>query len=236
MSCGNAAAGFMKLKPVMRGNDGGILKLLSCLALAVHLAGCASTSPPSATEQASVSAGEKAVVMLRVLCAIEDGRSYEPFGSSLVDDNVSFAIGSFETGGEPRQTGVLRFLSPESRRDGWTYFILPHGTHYLAVCPPRRTDVFSYDAMVKKLSRYRIDVPRGARLVYAGTLRIEGESEALLTGGRIMNEIRSSSTRIVIESSFARELAARHFPDLGALQTVPTRRQEGPVILSAPLP
>ncbi|RPJ35560.1 MAG: hypothetical protein EHM17_01905 [Verrucomicrobiaceae bacterium] len=201
--------------------------------LAVHLAGCASTGLPS---QAELGAGAKAVVLLRVQCTIEGGRPYEPFGFSMVDDNVSFSLGSFETGGEPRQTGMLRFLSPESRRAGWTYLVLPHGMHYLVVSPPRRTDVFTFDAMMKRAPRFRIEVPAHAQLVYAGTLRIAGESDWLLTGGRIMKSIRGDETRIVNEQALARQLAAGYFPGLGDLQTVLMRHHEGPVILRSPLP
>lgn len=214
----------------------GFARLLICLMIFGHLVGCSSTGLPSAGEQAEVSAGAKAVVLLRVQCTIEGERSYEPFGFSMVDDNVSFSLGSFETGGEPRQTGMLRFLSPESRRNGWTYLILPHGTHYLVVSPPRRTDVFTFETMMKRAPRFRIDVPARAKLVYAGTLRLEGESDWLLTGGRIMKSIRADEMRIVNEQALARQLAAGHFPGAGELQTVLMRRHEGSVILSSPLP
>ena len=236
MPKGNASGSFARRMPSPSQRLEVFLKAMGGMAAAACLADCSSTSLPSAVERSSVSSGEMAVVLLRVQCAVEDRQSYQPFGFSMVEDNISFGLGSFETGGVPDQIGSLRFLSSESRRDGWTYFVLPHGAHYLVVCPPRRTDVFSYDAMVKKLPRYRLDIPRGSKLVYAGTLRLEGESERLLTGGRIMTGLRSGDARIVNEQALARELAARHLSGLGELQTVLMRRHEGPVVLSYPLP
>jgi hypothetical protein len=194
------------------------------------------TGLPSAAEKTAVDAGQKSIVLLRVQCTVEDGTPYEAFAHALVDDNVSFGVGSFDTGGEPRRLELLRFLSPESRRDGWTYLVLPHGTHYLAVYPPRRTDVFSYQRSLKDAPRWRIDIPRGARLVYAGTLRLAGASDRLIAGGRILRSIRVDAMRVADEEALARELLVEHFPGLGEVHAALLVRQEGPIILHAPLP
>lgn len=40
----------------------------------------------------------------------------------------------------------LRFLSGETRKEGWTYLLLEPGLHYLAAHEPQSTNVFAYDA------------------------------------------------------------------------------------------
>ncbi len=211
-------------------------RLLLVAVFVSHLVGCASTGLPDAKERAAVDAGEKAIVLVRLQCTIENRQPYEAFSHLLMDDNISFGVGSFRTGGEPERLALLRFLSPESRRNGWTYFVLPHGTHYLAIYPPRRTDVFTYMRETKNAPRWRIDVPQDARLVYAGTLQVSGTSDSLLVGGAIMRSIRTEETSVTNDEALARELLSAEFPDFGEVRTVLLRPQRGPTILHSPLP
>lgn len=216
---------------------GVLLRLCGILVSVIHLVGCVvTTGLPTATEMKAVSVGEKAIVLLRVESTIENQQPYEPFASSLADDNISFGLGGFETGGEPERTEIQRFLSPESRRAGWTYFVLPHGTYYLAVYPPRRTDIFTYLRSLASAPRWQIDIPTGAKLIYAGTLQLTGESDWLLFGGRIMSSIRSGEINVADDRQNAFKLLAEHFPELGLGQAVLMRRQKGPIILHSPLP
>ena len=120
-------------RPDRRGRCRDFLTLAAALAATAYLAGCAATDTLTEPEKAAVVHGEKAIVLLRVACGIEDQKAYEAFGNSLVDDNVSFGIGTFETGGAPLRSGSQRFPSPESRKQGWTCLVLPHGTSYLSV-------------------------------------------------------------------------------------------------------
>lgn len=214
----------------------GVLRLLIVSVFISCLAGCASTGLPTATEKTAISAGEKAIVLLRVECAIENQTPYEVFGNLVTDDNVSFGLGTFETGGEPKRREIPRFLSPESRQRGWTYFILEHGTYYLSVYPPRRTDVFTYERGLKNAPRWRIDVPRNARLVYAGTLRFTGESDWLLFGGRILRSIQTDTMSVADDEELARKLLIEHFPGLGEVQAVLLKPHKGTIILHSPLP
>ena len=213
-----------------------IFRLFSVAIFVSHLAGCASTGLPTVKERTAVGAGEKAIVLLRVQCTIERQQPYEAFSYSLMDDNISFGLGSFKTGGEPERLALLRFLSPESRKNGWTYFVLPHGIHYLTVYPPRRTDVFTYERGIRNAPRWRIDIPQDARLVYAGTLRFTGESDGLLLGGRIMRSIRIDEMSVTNDEELARKLLTEEFPGFGEAQTFLLRLQQGPTILRSPLP
>jgi hypothetical protein len=212
------------------------LKLASMLALVVHLVGCAFTNLPTATEKTAIGAAEKAIILLRVECTIENQQPYEPFDFSMVDDNISFGLGTFETGGEPKRLVPMhRFLSPESRQSGWTYFVLSPGTYYLAVYPPRRTDTFTYQHSLQYAPRWRIDIPKNARLVYAGTVHLTGESDWLLFGGRIMRSIQEISVRN--DEDLAGKISSKYFSDIGPMDVALMRRHESePIILRSPLP
>lgn len=212
------------------------LRLFGVCLLISQLVGCASIELPTANERAAVGAGGMAIVLLRVNATVENHQPYEAFKHSITEDNISFGVGSFDTGGEPRRLALLRFLSPESRKDGWTYFVLPHGIHYLAAYPPRRTDVWTYEKSIKNAPRWRLDVPPNARLIYAGTLHLSGKSTPLLIGDRIMTSIQTDNMRVTNEEELARKLLTKEFPEFGEAQSVLLRPHEGPTILRSPLP
>jgi hypothetical protein len=213
-----------------------ILRLSSVCVLITNLVGCASIDLPTANERTAVGAGEMAIVLLRVDSTVENQQPYEAFKHSITEDNISFGVGSFDTGGEPRRLALLRFLSPESRKDGWTYFVLPHGIHYLAAYPPRRTDVWTYERNIKNAPRWRLDIPPNAKLLYAGTLRLTGKSTPLLFGGRIMTSIQIDNMSVTNDEELARKLLTKEFPEFGEVQSALLRLHEGPTILRSPLP
>ncbi len=207
----------------------------SVVAMAINLVGCAaSIGLPTARESAAISAGEKTIVLLRLECTVQN-QPYEPFRHSLgAEFNIGLGLGSFETGGRPKFIDTLRFLSPESRREGWTYFVLSPNIYYLAVYPPRRTDVTTHAERMQRAPRWRIDVPPNAKLVYVGTLRLADESNQWisLTFPQTAGQIPVSN-----EQELASKLLATHFPGMGELQVVLIKPYEGePIILRSPLP
>ncbi len=217
-----------------------MLKLCGLIIFLINLIGCVSTGLPTSAERMEIKEGEKAIVLLRVELTIEDQQPYEPFGYYNLDDNITFGLGTFDTGGKPERLGRLRFLSSESRRAGWTYFLLSPGTYYLTFYPPRRTDALTYLSRVEYWNEnnplWRFDLSPGQKFVYAGTLRLTGMSEGSLFEGRIMNSIRYDETSVVDERQTAFELLSDYFPELGAGHVSLIRRNEGPIILRSPLP
>jgi hypothetical protein len=151
------------------------------------------------------------------------------------EDNIGFGLGSFDTGGEPRAVG-LRFLSQESRRAGWTYFVLRPGVYYLALRPPQRSDWRAYERSLQTGPRWRIDVPEGAQAVYVGTLSLTGEADPLLFGDRIMRSIRGDALSVEDEREFAADLLAREVPAAGEIETVLMQRWHTgePIIIRTP--
>lgn len=196
------------------------------------LVGCASTGAPTAEERASVAASEKVIVLFRVQGTIENGQPYEPFRSH---DFIGLALGRFETGGVPERL-AKRFLSAESRKDGWVFLVVPPGTYYLAFLPPQHNDVLTFERSIKDVPRWRVDIPPDARIVYAGTMRISRTSDQLLFGGPSMRTLRTDELNVANDEELARALATKELPGIGEVRVVLMRLQEGPTILHAPLP
>lgn len=189
---------------------------------------------PTSSELSAVDSGGKAIVLLRIKSTI-DGQPYEPFSFTAVVDNVNFGLGSFETAGEPRPV-TNRFLSEESRREGWTYLVLSPGIYYLAVRPPQRTNAFAYDRILKNAPRWRIDVSKQSGLLYVGSLSLTGAADPLIFGGRIMNSINRDTAAVENESEQAGKLLSEYFPGLGKMQTVLMKRWKkgDPIIIRTP--
>jgi hypothetical protein len=199
--------------------------MLLMIAALVILAGCASMDAPTGRELEDVLTGHKTIVLLRVEANI--GHSpYEPFKADLVDDNICFGLGSFETGGHLRRIENQRFLSPESRREGWTFMVLTPGIYYLTVQPARRTDLYSYIHRFNAPPRWQLDIPEGARVLYAGTIRVSGIGDPLMFGGSVMREILDTSVDGTDQKS-ATTISAVHFPYLGVPQVFLLQPYEG---------
>ena len=207
-----------------------LLFWLLLIAVAI-LGGCATTAPPGRSELSEIDAGEMALLLLRVAASIE-GEAYEPFSGSLVDDNIGIALGTFETGGRVQRIEPMRFFSEDSRAQGWAYLSVPPGTLYLAFLPPRRTNLFTYLAMFESAQLWRIDVSERSKILYAGTLAIDGDGGFLLFGGTYLKNFKRIEVRD--EREEAQALANRHVPRLGPIEIALMQRHDGPIILTTP--
>ena len=190
----------------------------------VSIAGCSLSGPPSQSVIAKAQSGEETLVILRVTFTAHDGQKIPPFAHIAASENVGFALGDFETGGVPTKgiDHTLLHLSDPSRLDGWTYFRLKPGKHYLAVQGSRQRNIFAYARAFRTAPRWQIDVPRGAAIVYVGTLQLRGMTRSLLIGQDRIGAI--TGAEVVDESPSARALAAQHLSSLGEPRTVVMRR------------
>ena len=210
--------------------------LLIPLLLGINLAACGTAYKKSSpAELANAGRGGEVVVLFRIKCML-DGQPYEPFSYKSVLYNVNFGLGSFETAGEPRPV-INQFLSEVSRKEGWTYLVLPPGIYYLAVRPPKRYgDQKAYEQVLQEAPRWRIDVPKGARYLYAGTLSLTGSATPLSFGGRYMKSLRSDNARVENEVARASKILSGYFPGFDKLQTILMKRwkQGEPIIIRSP--
>lgn len=208
-----------------------LLYLATRIMLVVVLSSCTSSHLPSAKDYELIRSGKRIIVLLRITGEI-NGEPYEVFEHSLPDDNIGLALGSFETGGEPKQI-VPVFLSAQTRKGGWTYLLLEPGLYYLAIQPTLRTSPFSYAEKFKSAQLWRLDIPLKSELVYVGTLHLPSIRQSLLFGTTISSFI---SDKIIVcdEENIARKVAAEFFPEFGIPKTILMQRHEGPIILKAP--
>jgi len=157
---------------------------------------------------------------------------------------VGFALGSFDTFGEPGNA-VMRALSEESFDAGWTFFVLSPGIYYLYIRGPdsnetsKRAATDYYHRYYRDVPRWRIDVPESAKLIYAGTLNLAGKVEGtLLFGDKIIVPVSTQEVPLSDDRESADRLLTKHFPDAGEVQTILMQRWHpgDPLIFRSPLP
>ena len=205
------------------------LVFLKCLVLMGFATGCAVGGLPGKEEYAAIRAGKRAFVLLRVTAELKDGTEVAAFPSPLTGDSVSLGLGGFETGGEVRRASLpSSFLSTETHRQGWIYFILDPGIYYLAVQGGLTTDPATWVGP----QRWRIDIPVGSRVAYAGTLHLKCWSKWYISGAKSCNVVEGIVVRN--EQALAMTISAKYLADLGPPQTLLIQRHSGPIIIRTP--
>ncbi len=197
-------------------------------AVAALCSGCVVIHAPSTADRLAVEQGEKAIVLLRVTAEMDQER-IGPFDQDSTYNNVNLALGGFETGGELRRVDSPNAFSKEAYRDGWVYFILEPGAHYLKVSPP----FFTSTTGRGEKPLWRFDVPLGSQVVYVGTLHLVCHGVSVLFSGRHIDRIDDVS--VVDESALAQSLADEYLSEHPPARTALLRRHEsGPIILTTP--
>ena len=182
------------------------------------------TSGQLRIERSDNDAEEKAVVLLNIQCTI-DNQPYDAFiePTFTTEPIFLFGLGSFESIGQPKLV-THRFLSPESRHSGWTYFMLSPGIYYLAVLGPNSSAVSS-EKYLQEAPRWRIDIPKNVKAVYVGTLQFAGITHGqLLFGGKIIIPAAGDEPTIRDDHLIASGIISRHFPDAGDVKTILMQR------------
>ena len=222
------------------------LKVLILLAAPILISACV---PVMLTpdDKAAINAGDKGLVLVRVLCTVDD-KPFEPCifrrNDPLLSDKlfVGFAMGSFETFGEPGNVKV-QALSDESFDQGWAFFLLSPGIYYLYLRGPDSSQVstsqrLDYYSRHKNVPRWRIDVPEGGKLIYAGTLTLAGQQVGkLLFGDPIIVPVKDQQVPLSDEGIAADSLLAKHFPGKEVHKILMRAWKTGdPFIFQRPLP
>lgn len=181
---------------------------------------------PTELEPAPAVTGETATVLLRIRCTIGD-QPCEPFPARRLP-LVGLGLGTFDTVGEPKITRYDSF-SKESWREGWVYYSLSPGVYYLAIQGPDSN--LLYGRQIRDAPRWRLDIPEGARMVYAGTVQLAGRveySNILPTG--------SDEWTVSDEHELADRLLAENLPDAGTSETILMQRWHpgDPIIIRSP--
>jgi hypothetical protein len=216
----------------MRLNTVIVLGLL--LFIALNFTSCVSLNTLSTADYQSIANAKEALVIVRIQSVI-DGTPENAFPcSELKNPLMSFGIGSFKTVGEPRYT-VNRYLSDESCRAGWTFFLLSPGIYYLSVYGPATTVHGAGDYLVGA-PRWQVDIPDTAGLVYIGTVQVHGNVVGkLMFGDKIIRPLPDQAL-VIYENDRAVALLKNYFANASDLKTVEIKRwyPGDPIIIRTP--
>jgi hypothetical protein len=212
------------------------LPLIKYLLIAISLiqwTGCATTGLPDKHELIGINAGKKAIVLLRITCEI-DAEAWEPFQSSTIDENITFAIGGFDTGGKILPLEFQQFLSSETRKQGWTYFLLEPGIYYLGLQSPRSPSWIPLEKF-KIVPNWRFDIQDGVPSFYIGTLHLTGKGKKTYWVGLNFKKIgirsiESYEVDIRNEYEMAEKIIKEVFPGFAPPQLSIIQKQEGDTI------
>lgn len=204
--------------------------VLSCL-LCFCLSGCAHL--PSDREIDELGS-EKTLVLLRIVCVV-GGEETKPYSTPLPGSGVISALANLETGGVPIMV-LPQFLSWTSAQDGWIYYLLPPGYHYIAFSGPAEVSggAGSFDKRNRERADFwRIDVPDGAQTIYAGTFRFQAEGGDFLIGKQC-ERLQQDSVEIIDQTDEAHALVRQLLPSLTLTLAPMVVHQTSTFILRSP--
>lgn len=219
------------------------LRILSLLVLAVLAAGC--TASPvtslSETERATLGSGALVLVLLRVEVDVDieilgflPGSGSEQAGRSVHAHapgripNLYLEIGSFESAGVPVAVQE-RGLSAGSLAAGWRVLLLEPGIYYPALGTSPRQRII-----------WRMDVPRTASVLYAGSVTLRGKAVKFFTADSpiVLRELEIDAVRVADDRPAARRELADHGFDPTGIEPAGLRqwRPGETLVFRAPVP
>jgi hypothetical protein len=203
-----------------------LLQIAVLLNIIAYFISCASTGKPQAKERSLIQEGKQSIVLLRINGTLDDGTSVEPFPGSFYQDNMNIGVCSDDPEGKVERVIPQKFLSSETRKQGWIYLILKPGTHYLAFQGARTTIPFIWDKQLQNARRLQIDIPEVTPSIYAGTLKLRCRNAWNIVGAKNCHYYDESRMVIHDETKLAKEIVAEHLSDYGTPQTVLMRRYD----------
>ena len=180
------------------------------IAITLMVASC-TTGPPTVNERSDVQSGKQSVVLLRITCElIEDNTPIEAFPRSRTF--VVILEGGPVIGGKADGGPGYRFLSAETRKQGWIFFYLEPGIHYLFFEGMASLSGMYYSP------RYEVKIPENSPVVYIGSMHLYCESPYIFeTACGVFDKNKMIVSNEEIK---AKKLQKEFLPDLGSLQTV----------------
>jgi len=181
------------------------------IAITLTVTSC-TTGLPTVNERSDVQSGKKSVVLLRITCElIEDNTPIEAFPGRM-SASVMILKGGPIIGGKVDVAGAYRFLSPETRKQGWVFFYLEPGIHYLVF------EGMASAAGMYYSPRYEVKIPETSPVVYIGCMHLYCESPYIFeTACGTLDKCRMILSSEEIK---AKKLQEEFLPDLGSFQTI----------------
>ena len=185
------------------------------LVIAAVVAACTAVGLPGSRMPAAFDTSGTRAVLLNVQCGV-DGKQREALAAIPL---VHFSLATFETFGEFSPVG-LSGLSAESTREGWACLHLAPGSHYLRVFGPAAGPQYPQPQGLPRVSIWRVVVPDGGTPLYVGSLLLKGRTVTRnILGFRTIDPLDFGFATLRDDSAAAEVIAAREFPDAGAVQT-----------------
>jgi len=203
------------------------------LMLIALLSGCdASISAPlTPAETAQIRNGQAAVLLVRLACTDQRGVACQPLMQNLTQGLIRLGLGDFDSGGE-LQDFFFRAPSDAAWADGWFMLVRPPGYYYFTPQRPEDSaNILVTAGRHRPVILWRIEVPAGVPVMYAGTIVITERSDPGIFD-RLWTGI--DATNIRDDSAAAARLVARDLPGLPPPVTRLAVRHTGPIRLGVP--
>ena len=203
------------------------LYLLALILIAGFCSSCvgmATPKLPTAVETQLIKEGTRPLALIRITARLKDGTPVKPLDGSIAADRVGFGIGGFETGGEPLDTLQQRFLSDESRIQGWSFVILEPGVHYLAFRGPQTGRAWEWGKGLPYAQRWVFETSNALPIYYIGTMHLICESKWYIGGGKRCDYIDENHMVVKNEMELAQEIANKYLKEFGPPQLALMKR------------
>ncbi len=175
-------------------------------------AGCATTPRAlSPHQRASVSTGQRSVVLLRLETTFNDQPVVTRKLGLSEAGPFALALANLDRNG-PIEPEPVTMPAGESKEGTWCCLVLEPGTYYLwSALPNIHPRDLSADP--KSIGGWRLEVPPGAPVVYAGSLQLKSKGRRFINE-RFVKEIRSN---LVNEPAAAAAFVDRNLAGLGPM-------------------
>jgi hypothetical protein len=217
---------------------------LAALMLTLLVGECAPDAPVSRDEMVAIHDGRSAVILLRIVGTTQRGEPLKPLPEVHQFDRDREKSGGVRVGGmtfppPPPASLDYRILSEEGQMDGWVAFIRPPGYYYLDFLVLRgKGEAPQREQGEPQLLAWRIEVPPGEAVIYAGTFRLSGSALGPGCCGRddLLIWIGYTTAQVEDESRDAALMARRDLPSLPQPLTRLAVLHSGPKMRGVPAP
>lgn len=203
-----------------------LLEIVVFSALIVLLTSCGivKTGLPDTKENQSIQSGTAALVLLRVTGSLDDGTRVGTFDDFSQVGNVNLGLCLYVPQGEVELVSPQRFLSSETKEQGWIYFIVKPGTHYLALIGTCQLGSLPGKIQCeKRLNRARlwqIVIPEAARLIYIGSMHLRCWSDLYAFHDPVCSGFNEDKMIVRNEENLAKQLASTYLDQFGSMHTI----------------
>ena len=203
-----------------------LLRAIVFFAFLVLFASCGivKVGLPNAKESSSIRTGNEAIVLLRVTANLDDGARVGTFDNTSQQVNVNLGLCKYVPQGEVELVKPQRFLSSETKEQGWIYFIVKPGTHYLAFIGTchydTRPGLIECQNRLNRARLWQIVLPKDTPIVYIGSMHLRCWSDVYSFQDPVCSGFNEDKMLVQSEENLAKQLASSYLSEFGSIHTV----------------